>query len=360
MFLNFYHLRVQPFGVSPDPQFLYLSESHREALASLYSGIQSGHAFLALIAPPGMGKTTLLHRLLEHLRHTARTVFLFDTQCDSREFLRSLLLDLGIASPASDLAELHDQLQRDLLEEHCAGRRVLLVIDEAQNLPEPVLETVRLLSNFETPSAKLLQIILSGQPQLAEVLSRPSLSQLRQRISTFACLQPFTPGQTTAYIRHRLCTAGYSGPRLFTPGALELIARHSHGIPRNINNLCSGALSIACALQRTSIDHQIIREVIADLKVESLHPPALAPTPSSAFVPAATAESLAPAMTRIVIARSLFRTAVAATVLIVLSLLATIGWTLNGGRLAPNSTRAASSPQSAHASSPTAPPRVAP
>ena len=331
MFLDFYGLRVQPFGASPDPRFLYLSASHREALASLYCGIESNRGFLALIAPPGLGKTTLLYRLLEHVRDTSRTVFLFNTQCDSREFFRSLLLEVGIVSPALDLVQMHAQLNRVLLEEHRAGRRFLLVIDEAQNLHECVLETVRLLSNFETPTAKLLQIILSGQPQLAEILSRPSLAQLRQRVSILTRLQPFTPDEIAFYIEHRLRLAGYSRGRLFSPGALELIAAHSRGIPRNINNLCFNALLIGCALKRTRIDGEVLSEVIADLDVNSMHPPAPATSLLPAPVVAAAEKPFVLAMTRIVIGRNLFRAATAVTVLILVSLLATLWWTSDGG-----------------------------
>jgi len=340
MFLDFYGLRTQPFGASPDPRFLYLSASHREALASLYCGIESNRGFLALIAPPGLGKTTLLHRLLEQVRDTSRTVFLFNTQCDSREFFRSLLLDLGIVSPALELVQMHAQLNRVLLEEFRAGRRFLLVIDEAQNLHESVLETVRLLSNFETPTAKLLQIILSGQPQLAEILSRPSLAQFRQRVSILTRLQPFTPDETASYIEHRLRVAGYSGGRLFSPGALEIIAEHSRGIPRNINNLCFNALSIGCALKRTRIDGEVLREVIADLDVNSLLPSAPAAGLPSAPAPATAREPFVPAKTRIVIGRNLFRAAAAVTVLILVSLLATLWWTSNGGSVGFRTARA--------------------
>ena len=340
MFLDFYRLRVQPFGVSPDPRFLYLSASHGEALASLYCGIESNRGFLALIAPPGLGKTTLLHRLLEQVRDTSRTVFLFNTQCDSREFFRSLLLDLGIASPALDLVQMHAQINRVLLEEHRAGRCFLLVIDEAQNLHESVLETVRLLSNFETPTSKLLQIILSGQPQLAEVLARPTLSQLRQRVSILTRLQPFTPDETASYIEHRLRVAGYSGGRLFSPGALEIIAAHSRGIPRNINNLCFNALLIGCALKRTRIDGEVLREVIADVEVNSLLPSGPAAGLSPAPAPATAREPSVPAKTRIVIGRNLFRAAAAVTVLILVSLLATLWWTSDGGSLGFRTARA--------------------
>ena len=192
MFLDFYGLREQPFGVTPDPRFLYLSPAHREALASLYYGVEAERGFLALIAKPGLGKTTLLFHLLEKLRRNARTVFLFQTQCNSREFMRFLLAELGVEGPDQDFVHLHEQFNKMLLAESRAGRRFIVVIDEAQNLDASVLETVRLLSDFETPQAKLLQIILSGQPELADKLASPHLAQLRQRVSMLNRLVPLS------------------------------------------------------------------------------------------------------------------------------------------------------------------------
>ena len=168
MFLRYYGMREQPFGVTPDPHCFYLSATHREALASLIYGIEAGRGFVAMIAQPGMGKTTLLFQFLELLGNSARSVFLFHTQCNSHEFFHYLLSDMGIDSQGQDLARMHDHLNQALLAEARAGRRFVLVIDEAQNLDESVLETVRLLSDFETPRSKLIHIILSGQPQLAK------------------------------------------------------------------------------------------------------------------------------------------------------------------------------------------------
>jgi general secretion pathway protein A len=270
MFLEYYGLREQPFGVTPDPRFLYFGATHREALASLFYGIESGCGFLALIAPPGMGKTTLLFHLLEKLRSSAQTVFLFQTQCGSREMFRHLLNDLGIDSVDQDLATMHESLNSVLLNNARKGRRVVLVIDEAQNLKESVLETVRLLSDFETPQAKLLQIVLSGQPQLADKLSHPSLTQLRQRISVFSRLHPFTRVETMVYIEYRLCKAGYSGPPVFSYAAADLIAAASKGIPRTINNLCFNALTLGFAKRQKQIDAATVCEVIADLELEDL------------------------------------------------------------------------------------------
>lgn len=270
MYLDYYKLAEQPFGVTPDSRFLYLGPKHREALASLLYGTESNRGFLALIAKPGMGKTSLLYHYLSYLRDKARTAFVFRTDCDSREFIRHLLIDLGIDVAGMDLPAMHDCLNRLLTEEMRAGRRFVLVIDEAQNLDEKVLESIRLLSNFETPWTKLMQIVLAGQPQLADRLASPSMAQLRQRVSMVIRIEPFTAQEVNAYIDHRLWVAGCEKPSFLTVGARKLIADHSEGIPRNINNLCFNAMSLACALQRKTIDRDIVREVIADLDLEPL------------------------------------------------------------------------------------------
>lgn len=272
MIHQFFGLSEQPFGVTPDPRYLYLAQGHREALASLFYGIESNRGFLALIAKPGMGKTTLLFHLLEKFRYSARTAFIFQTQCNSRDLLRFLLAELGIASQDEDLVRMHEQFNRYLLEESSAGHRVIVVIDEAQNLEPSVMETVRLLSNFETQRGKLLQIILAGQPELATTLSRSSLSQLRQRISSFNGLDPLAPQDVAHFIDHRLQVARYQGPPLFSDKAKIMIANLSEGIPRNINSLCFGALSLACALHRRTIDADVVREVFADLDLQKLIP----------------------------------------------------------------------------------------
>jgi len=265
MFLEFYKLKEQPFGVTPNPRYLYLGESHREALASLYYGVSTGRGLLTLIAPPGMGKTTLLFRLLDRLRSSARTVFLFQTQCDSKELLRYILGDLGINTEGQDFVTMHARLNGVLLEEARAGRRFVLVIDESQNLSDSVLETARLLSDFETPNEKLMQIVFAGQPQLAEKLERPDLVQLRQRISISAQLRTFNAMEVGQYIDHRLQVAGYGGGSLFTTAAIEKVALSSEGVPRSINNVCFHALSLGYALGRRQIDADLIEEVAADI-----------------------------------------------------------------------------------------------
>lgn len=270
MLLDYYHLREQPFGVTPDPRYLYLSGTHREALASLYYGIEVGRGFMALIAKPGMGKTTLLFQLLERLRKSSSFAFLFQTQCNSREFLSYLLRDMGLGSGAQDVVSMHQELNEALIRVSRSGRRFVLVIDEAQNLDESVLETVRLLSDFETPDTKLIQIILSGQPQLATKLTHPSLVQLRQRIAILGRLEPLSPVETGHYIDHRLRIAGYDGGSLFTSDARAIIAACSGGIPRNINNLCFNSLSLGYALGQKKIDGEIVLEAVRDLDFEPL------------------------------------------------------------------------------------------
>jgi general secretion pathway protein A len=296
MFLEYYHLREQPFGVTPDPRFLYFGPGHREALASLIYAIESRRGFSAMIAEPGMGKTTLLFRLLETLRSTARTAFLFQTEGDSRDLLRGVLADLGIPTQSHDLPTLHEALNAALLEEMRAGRQVVVVLDEAQNLDEKSLESVRMLSNFETSTQKLMHIVLAGQPKLGERLAGPDLKQLRQRVSTIIRLDPFAPEETEGYIDWRLRAAGYEGPPIFMPDALDMICRVSKGIPRNINSLCFQALSIGFAMGSRTIASEIMREVVADLdpsarsanraRVSTARPAIAAPAPESPPIPA--------------------------------------------------------------------------
>src|ERR1700737_2050308 len=238
MFLEHYGLSEQPFGVTPDPRFLYLGPKHRQALAALNYGTESSRGFLTLIAHPGMAKTSLLFNYLEGLRNKARAVFLFQTYGDSRDLMSYMLSDLGLDGTGKDLPEMPSILNQVLTEEMRSGRRFVLVIDEAQNLTERVLESGRLLSNFQTPWMKLMQVVLAGQPQLAQRLANPSMAQLKQRISFAIRIEPLTGEEVAAYVDHRLWVAGYKGTSLFSIGARALLAEHSQGIPRIINNMC--------------------------------------------------------------------------------------------------------------------------
>jgi general secretion pathway protein A len=268
--LSFYGLPQQPFDVTPDPAYLYFSPSHREALTSLKEGIENFRGFMMLVAEPGMGKTTLLNKLMEELSDSARVVFLFQTQCSSRELLCYILNELEVDHAGMDAVAMHRALNQALLEEMLRGRRFVLIVDEAQNLQEPVLETIRLLSDFETTHSKLIQIVLAGQPQLAQTLMKDSLVQLRQRVAVLANLRSLTPIETAAYIEHRLRASGWSDKVLFSSDALDQIAESSGGVPRSINNLCFNALLEAFHRGLEFVDADIVKEVAEKLNMESL------------------------------------------------------------------------------------------
>jgi general secretion pathway protein A len=300
MLLDYYGLNEQPFGVTPDPRYLFFSDGHREALAAIYYAIEERRGFSALVAKPGMGKTTLLFRLLESLQESARTAFLFQAGQDSRDFLDSLVRDLGIAAKSTDLPALHDALNTMLVKEMEENRRVVVVIDEAQNLTEQMLEQVRLLSNFETPAAKMIHIVLAGQPGLADKLASPALTQLRQRVGSVAHLPALNLKEITQYVDHRLGAAGYRGPQLFASDALENIAAISEGIPRNINSICFQSLSLGFVYQKRQIDTAIVREVSRDLELrketQARHTgPKVTASPTTAGTRARAPRALSPA-----------------------------------------------------------------
>ncbi len=207
--LQHFGFREDPFRVNPDARYLFPSNTHLQALSSLENGFYNNRGFIAMIAPPGMGKTTLLYRFLEDTKDTARSTFIFDidAECKPRDFVGYILRDFDI-KPARSSSEMHKQLSQALIKETEAGRKCVIVIDEAQNLSDAVLERVRLLTNFENSQGKLLQIILSGQPQLTDKLKKASLVQLRQRVSTICHLKLLTPAETKDYIDYRLRQAG--------------------------------------------------------------------------------------------------------------------------------------------------------
>lgn len=281
MFVKYFQLAEQPFGATPDPRFLFHSNSHREALASLYCSFYANRGFTALIADPGMGKTTLLYEFLEHIRDCAKTVFLFNTFCGPDDVVTYILRDSGI-EPGPTVADRYRQINEILAGEARAGKLVVLVIDEAQNLSPHTLEGIRLLTNFETARSKLIQVVLAGQPQLAEALARPDLAQLRQRIFTFCRLTHLSAAETRAYIQHRLTFAGYKGKDLFTPAACELIAQASGGIPRIINTLCFNSLCLCRARKFSEVDDSMVSEALEDLELPPIQPEEQTPQESAA------------------------------------------------------------------------------
>jgi type II secretory pathway predicted ATPase ExeA len=271
--LTFFSVREHPFGATPDPRFLFESGTHRQAFENLVAGIEAGDGFQTLTAKPGMGKTTVIRRLLRHYEDSASTAFLFQTQCDSREFLQYLCMDLGIdPSMANGIIKIHERIRKFLVTQRRLGRRVLVVVDEAQNLENTVLETIRLLSNFETFDSKLLQIILVGQTQLMQRLGSPELLQLLQRVSKFNRLETLTFNEITEYIGHRLKIADYSGGELFTPSAIGLIASQSGGVPRAINTICSTALVLAHRARQKTVGAAIIKKMVEQLDLVNSAP----------------------------------------------------------------------------------------
>ena len=327
--LDYYKLKEQPFGVTPDSRYLFLTPTQKDALGSIIYGIESGCGFVALIARPGLGKTTLLFQTLDILRERARLVFLFQTISTPVDLLRALLCGLGAPDMRASLVEMQIRLKNLLAEQYSAGKRVVLVIDEAQNLDDSVLELVRMLSNFETASDKLIQIVLAGQPQLAENIGSPELVQLRQRVSIFARLNPFTAEETALYVAHRLRVAGYASEMpLFTKDALALITQASEGIPRNINNLCFNALSLGAALEQKPIDREIIRQVTADLDIGQLRPRFSHPQPTLERVTLKAVPTYSSPKSASVSAKGILNVAIAAVVLLAVgvALLAARQW----------------------------------
>jgi general secretion pathway protein A len=270
MYLDFFGLLEQQFGVNPDPTFLYLSRTHREALDALRSDLVTDRGFMALVGEPGLGKTTLLYKLLDEWSLTSHVVFLFQTQCNSQDFFRYLLAELGVDAESMGLVAMHHKLNHILFQEMLAGRRFILIVDEAQNLDDSVLETVRGLSNFETQNAKLLNIVLAGQSQLTDKLAAPGLRQLRQRIGVLNRLEPLTAVETAEYIKHRLAQVGYRGDSVFTLDAVQAIAQASQGAPRSINHICHQALCAAATKGVRTVNLELAQNAVARLDGRSL------------------------------------------------------------------------------------------
>jgi general secretion pathway protein A len=278
--LEFYGLQEHPFGTTPNPRFLFPSETHRKAQASLALGIESQFGFTALIAPPGLGKTTLLFDLLTTYRNNAQAAFVFTTQCNSLELLRYIVTDLQVPGTENetDPVRLHQKFAQ-FVARNPSPHPVLVVIDEAQNLDASALESVRLLSDFETPDRKLLHIILAGQPQLSQRLREPGLSQLLQRITNVSRLTPLTSDETSRYIDHRLRSAGFKREQLFSELAILKIAAESGGVPRAINRICLNALQLGFAAGHRQIGCDLIDEAAAGFDLEDI-PPISPPSPA--------------------------------------------------------------------------------
>ncbi|MEY4685858.1 MAG: hypothetical protein RLZ25_2317 [Pseudomonadota bacterium] len=267
MYTQHFQLSELPFSIAPNPRYLFLSPQHREALAHLLYGISVGGGFVVLTGEVGMGKTTLCRALIDQLPEDVDIALVFNPRLNSRELLASICDELSIpySGPKASLKSLIDALNRHLLDAHAKGRRVLVLIDEAQNLRFDVLEQVRLLTNLETNQHKLLQIILVGQPELNEILDRPNLRQLAQRITARYHLEPLSLGATQEYIRHRLKVADARN-EIFSPAGMREVFKRSGGIPRLVNLIGDRALLGAYTLGKTTVDRRIVRRAAIELK----------------------------------------------------------------------------------------------
>ena len=269
MYNNFFKLKVSPFGTSPDPRFLYMMPHTREALACLEYGISARKGFTVLTGEVGTGKTTLLRRALGsfHNRRVS-TSFVFNPRLEVLDFLEFVLTDFGIVPSARTKSGMLLQLNRWLIERYRMEETCVVVVDEAQNLSWDLLEEIRLLTNLETSSEKLLQIVLSGQPELEEKLRHPSVRQLRQRVALWCRTQALSAPQTQAYIAERLRIAG-AAYAIFEPDAVDLVHRYSRGIPRIINLLCEHALISAYVEQAQHVRPEMIEAVAIELELET-------------------------------------------------------------------------------------------
>ncbi|MDH5565570.1 MAG: AAA family ATPase, partial [Myxococcales bacterium] len=247
MYTDFFGLREKPFELSPDPRYLFLSTAHREVLGHLIYGIEQREGFIAITGEVGTGKTTLCRTLLERLGSASEVAFLFNPHVSPVDLLKAINAEFGLSTFGDSAPELIEALNNFLLDKKAEDRNVLVIVDEAQTLSTETLEQLRLLSNLETSTTKLLQIVLLGQPELDDKLESRELRQLRQRIAVHWHLGPLTSGETRDYVRHRLRIAAGRECPIFTDGALATVYRVSGGVPRLINLLCERALLAAYA-----------------------------------------------------------------------------------------------------------------
>ena len=265
MYRSFYHLNKKPFHITPDPEFLFLSPSHGEAFAAIIYGIEHRKGFLAITGEVGVGKTTILRAYLEKTGHEQhRIIYVFNAAVSYSGLLRLILGEFGVVVAEDDTFAMVNRLHHLLIEEYKNNRNVVLIIDEAQNMPVETLEHLRMLSNLETSEDKLLQIVLVGQPELERILDLHELRQLRQRIAVRCRINALTEAESHAYIQHRLAKASAHGEVIFAPGSLQPIIREAGGIPRIINILCDNALLTGFGYQRKPISKKIVQEVVSE------------------------------------------------------------------------------------------------
>ncbi len=272
MYCDFFGLSEKPFTITPNPHFMYLSNIHREAFARLLYGVDSHAGFISLTGEVGTGKTTMLRTLMEHLRQEKyRNALILNSHLTRVQLLSNICSEFEIPVKQKSSAGYLNALNRFLLEQNSQGRTVVLVIDEAQNLKPDVLEQVRLISNLETETDKLIQIILAGQPEFDDILNRHDLRQLNQRITIRCNLAPMDYVDTAEYIRHRLRLAGGRNPELFSKDAINKIFRFSKGVPRLINVVCEQALVMAWTEETHAVSRSTAATVIAEARTACRH-----------------------------------------------------------------------------------------
>lgn len=266
MYTKYFGFNEKPFTLTPNPRFIFLSQNHKEAFAHLLYGINNHYGFIELTGEVGTGKTTILRTLMEQLNDDSyRTALIFNPCLTGIELLRSINQEFGIESKSNYTNELLAELNHFLLSENAAGRTVVLVIDEAQNLQRDVLEQIRLISNLETENDKLIQIILAGQPELDDLLERPDLRQLNQRIAVRYRLKAMSMDETQTYIKHRMKVAGETGGVSFSQNAVKWIYFYTRGVPRMINILCDRSLLVAYGDERRRINFGIVTRAIKEI-----------------------------------------------------------------------------------------------
>lgn len=265
VYKDFFGFSEKPFHLSPDPKYLYLSSKHKEVLAHLVFGLQENNGFLEIIGEVGTGKTMICRSFLKELHTNFSIAYIIHPSVNSLELLQTINAELGLAADSGSKKELTNILNQFLIKERLKGCRVVVIIDEAQDLTVPVLEELRLLSNMETETEKLVQIVLIGQPELDKILAKPELRQLRQRITVKWELLPLSLEETRGYIQHRLTVAKGKGKVNFTRPAMDLIYRFSEGVPRMINVLADRALLVAFTLNSKKIDKHIVRQAVKEI-----------------------------------------------------------------------------------------------
>lgn len=266
MYLEHFGLREPPFNITPDPRFLFLSASHREAMDAVLYGVTERKGFIELIGEVGCGKTTVCRAALRRLEPPTQTAMVLNPSISATQLIRAILADLGVVPVSQRRLDLIEQLNVFLLDRAAQNVNVAIIIDEAQTLASDVMEQVRLLSNLETDEQKLMQIVLVGQPELDRRLAEPPMRQLRQRIMVKAELRPLNVEDTAAYIEHRLAVAGAPAGLGFEPAAVELVHARAGGVPRLINKICDRALLAAYSRGASRAEESDVRSAVRELE----------------------------------------------------------------------------------------------